>query len=179
MPNSYKSFSVLITHLEIRSHCTYFFPFFFISVLLRWMIFRLYATGLPKQPAIAKSVSMHERCSNLRVYTAYMMARFKTTAKYGLDPTVHGLNKGSVVMSGHAENKEVLSWTKWEQHTSLSGNLSLFFFFLWIFSAINLNIPPKNEFPLQQASSRRIIINKYVTCKTFTSMHFNSHICFY
>lgn len=43
------------------------------------------------------------------MYTAYMMARVKTAAKYGLDTTVHGLNKGSVVMSEHAENKEVLS----------------------------------------------------------------------
>lgn len=56
-----------------------------------------------------------------------MMARVKTIAKYRLDTTVHGLNKGCVVVSEHRENKEALSWRKWGKHTSLSGNLFFFF----------------------------------------------------
>lgn len=78
------------------------------------MTYTLYATGLPKLAAFAKSVSMHEWCRNLRVHTAYMMAWVKTIAKHGLDPTVHGLNKGSVVMSGHAENKDCVELDKVE-----------------------------------------------------------------
>lgn len=65
--------------------------------------FYIICIKLPEQPTVARSVSMHKQYSNLRMYTAYMMAWVKTTAKYGLDTTIHGLNKGSVVMSGYTE----------------------------------------------------------------------------
>lgn len=73
-----------------------------------------------------------------------MTAWGKTTAKYGLVATVHGLNKSSVVMSGHTENKEVLSWRKWGKHIGLSEIFVSLSYFCWS-SAINLNVPPKKK----------------------------------
>lgn len=122
------------------------FPFFPFCTWDAGFRYFLHGAGLPKQPAVAKSVSMHKRCSNLRMYTAYMMAWVKTLPSTGQIQLPMDWTKAVLSCLGIQRIKKKC-WAGESGGSTQGPEWKSFFFFSFslscfcCFSAINLKGP--------------------------------------